>query len=143
MAIDLSEALVSQAASSIVVHANGGLPRSPYRPDAYRTTSRVAAGTIADAEATPAALTLASLHHPRLRLQVPLDLRIEREHEHVTVWSDDLEEIGYGPTLGAAIEDFQRTIVELHESLHASQERLGPDMARLWRMLQQHVSERQ
>ena len=142
MAIDLREALVSQAASSIVVHANGAPPRSPHRPDAYRATSRVTARTIAGAEATPAVLTLASLHHPRLRLQIPLSLRIERENGHVTAWSDDLEEIGYGPTLGAALDDFQRTVVELYESLHAAQELLGPDMARLWRVMQLHIGER-
>jgi hypothetical protein len=69
-------------------------------------------------------------------------LRVERENEHVTVWSDDLEEIGYGPTLGAALDDFQQTVVELHESLHAVQERLGPDMTRLWRVMQRHLGER-
>ena len=142
MAIDLREALVSQAGSSIVVHANEGSSPSPRPNSAYRTTNRVTVRGSTSAEATPAVLTLASLHHPRLRLRTPLSLRIERENEHVTAWSDDLEEIGYGPTLGAAIEDLQRTIVELYESLHAEQERLGPDMARLWGVVQQRVSER-
>jgi hypothetical protein len=144
MAIDLREALVSQAASSIVVvHANGAPPRSPQRPDAYRATSRVTARNIAGAEATPATLFLSSLHHPQLRLQMPLGLRIERENGHVMAWSDDLEEIGYGPTLGAAVEDFQRTVVELYESLHDAQDHLGPDMERLWRVLQLHIGERE
>lgn len=94
------------------------------------------------ATATPSILTLGSLHHPRLRLRAPLTLRIERENEHVTAWNHDLEEIGYGSTLVGAVEDFQRTVIELYESLQAEQERLGSDMARLWRKVQQHVDER-
>ncbi len=92
--------------------------------------------------ATPDRLLLGGLRHPRLRLYRPVSLTVEREDEHVTVWSDLLEEIGYGPHLTAAVEDFQETVSELYFSLKAEQERLGPEMRRLWEMLQGMVDER-
>ena len=96
--------------------------------------------------ATPAELPdrflLGNLRHPQLRLRAPLHLRVEREHEHITVWSDDLEEIGYGSYLTQAVEDFQQTVAELYLALKADENRLGPGMRDLWQRLQEIIQER-
>lgn len=91
--------------------------------------------------ATPPELLLGSLPHPWLRLRAPLRLRVEREGEQVTVWSDDLEELGFGPHLTAAVADFQQTVVELYLTLRqdARAARLGPAMRQLWDTLQQFI----
>jgi hypothetical protein len=94
------------------------------------------------AGAIPAELTIETLGDPRLHLRTPLRVTVEREGEHVTVWQPELEELGYGPDLAAAVEDFQQTVVELYGTLRAEQGRLGPEMVRLWTYLDQHVEER-
>lgn len=92
--------------------------------------------------ATPVRLRIGAVRHPRLRLSQPISLTVERDGEHVTVWSDALEEIGYGPHLTAAVEDFQDTVAELYFSLRGEGGRLGPEMRRLWETLQDVVGER-
>ena len=100
--------------------------------------SRSAAG----GDATPAKIRLGSLQSPVLKLRSPILLRVGREDGFVTVWSDDLEELGHGPHLTAALEDFQKTVAELYETLRDERDRLGPAMADRWERLQALVEER-
>lgn len=90
----------------------------------------------------PAEFVIGSLPHPLLRPRRPLRVTVGRENDDVTVWSEEFEEIGSGPYLTAAVEDLQQTIVELYLTLRDDQERLGPEMQRLWRIAQQHIEER-
>lgn len=88
--------------------------------------------------ATPDRVSIGTLPHPRLRLRAPLRVEVRRENGEVGVWSPDLEELGIGPHLSAAVEDFQRSVVELYLELvvEAEHDRLGPGMAALWQRLQ-------
>lgn len=90
------------------------------------------------APATPTELLIGTLPHPRLRLRAPIRVEVQRESSDVGVWSPELEELGVGPHLSAAIEDFQRSVVELFFELEieAAHDRLGPGMVALWRRLQ-------
>jgi hypothetical protein len=92
--------------------------------------------------ATPETLWLGVLRRRDLRLRKPLLLSITQEGEHVAVWSELLDEIGYGPYLTAAIEDFQQTMAELYLSLKTEQGNLGPEMARLWQVIRDLIEER-
>ncbi len=86
--------------------------------------------------ATPPEILLGSIPSPDLRLRAPIRLEAQREGDSVTVWSEELEEFGYGPHLTAAIEDFQQTVIELYHTLATEQGRLGPGMIDLWARLQ-------
>jgi hypothetical protein len=90
----------------------------------------------------PAEYVVNTLDHPSLGLCQPLRLRVEQENEFVTVWNEDLEELGYGTDLLAAVADFQDTVTELYCTLRDEQAQLGPAMARLWRQIQLLVEER-
>lgn len=94
--------------------------------------------------ATPHEVVIGRLPFASLRLRSPLRLEVQREDNNVAVWSPDLEEMGFGPHLGAAIEDFQQTLVELYATLEdeAGAHRLGPGMAELWQRLQGVIERR-
>ncbi len=142
MAMNLNEALVIQTGNGALVSVDQ-VNSAPVRPGpAQMRTSRVKVSQNAATSATPGTLVLGSLRHPQLRLRSSLPLRVEREHDFVTVWNDALEELGYGPYLTVAVEDFQKTVVELYFSLRSDQSRLGPEMARLWQKLQERIEER-
>ena len=94
--------------------------------------------------ATPREISLGNLSHPSLRLRSPLRLDVSRDGDSVGVWSPELEEMGYGPNLGAAIEDFQQTLIELFLTLEADakENRLGAGMEQLWERLQHVIAQR-
>src|SRR5438552_1508271 len=89
-------------------------------------------GTLAAAEphgplwrsATPATIIVGTLPSPAIRLGKPLAARVERDEELVTVWCEELAEMGYGPHLSAAVEDLQQTVVELFFMLRDERSRL-------------------
>ena len=110
------------------------------QPAPVRDRVRITVGPAPSA--TPLELQLGTLAHSRLQVRRPFMLKVGRENEHVTVWNADIEEIGYGPDLSAAIGDFQQAVIELYMSLCSDQDRLGPDMTRLWKALQGFVVER-
>ena len=88
----------------------------------------------------PGVLPIATLPHSQLRLRRPLLVNVLVEGKIVGVWSEELEELGTGPHLSAAIADFQRSVVELYLSLEANQDRIGGELAALWQRLQQVVT---
>jgi len=91
---------------------------------------------------TPSELALGSLRHPELRLRSPLILDVQREGDQVVVSHEQLGEVGRGPYLTAAVEDFQRAVGRRYLSLQSEQARLDPERARLWQTLQQWIEER-
>lgn len=95
-----------------------------------------------ETSATPSEISIGTLPHPRLRLRGPLRAEVRREGDAVGVWSSDLEELGIGPHLSAAIEDFQRSVIELYFTLEADQNRLGPGLTTLWQRLQEMIDVR-
>lgn len=94
-------------------------------------------------KATPSVLQVATLPDDRLRMEEPVEVKIERENEFYIARCDDLNEFGYGESPTEAIEDLQLTLVELYWVLKAEEEdKLGPDMAEVRKRLRQLIQER-
>jgi CheY-like chemotaxis protein len=72
-------------------------------------------------------------------LRQPIPLSVTRHGQGVSVWSQDLEEVGFGTSETDAVEDIQKTIVELYDSLQTDEHVLGPAMQDLWHRLQRIV----
>jgi len=70
---------------------------------------------------------------------IPVILRTEGSTV-IASWRD-IDEFGTGASMSSACEDLGRTIVELFVSLKADSDKLGPDLKRVWGLLQQHVVE--
>lgn len=92
--------------------------------------------------ARPDKLLFGSLDDPefRLRRAIPLDLSVE-ESSVVLTWAE-VEEFGYGPTMGAALDDFGQTLRELYRRLHAKEARLGPDLQNVKKILDDYIEPR-
>jgi len=91
--------------------------------------------------ARPARLLFGALKAPTLRLRkpIPLDLSIG-ETEVVLTWAE-IDEFGYGSTMGDAAEDFSRSLAELYCRLQES-ELLGPDLLNVKQILSQYIETR-
>lgn len=91
--------------------------------------------------ATPDHLFLGTLSDPRLRLRTPLLLEVLREGEQVGVWSDELEQLGTGPHLTAALADMQGTLAEAFFAFEADarEDRLAPHLRQMWDALANYV----
>jgi len=92
--------------------------------------------------ATPPTLLLGNLNHPILRLRQPLALSVEREDHWIVATYPELDEFGYGGHLTEAVEDFRQSLIELYLTLKAEQDRLGPDLQKVWQRLQDLIQER-
>ena len=86
-------------------------------------------------------MLLGALRDPRLHLVVPLTITFERENDDIVAYCEELEEFGFGTHLTEAIEDLQATIAELYFTLKGENNRLGPDLGRLWDSLHQKIKE--
>jgi hypothetical protein len=85
---------------------------------------------------------LGQLRHPTVRLRHPIELRPKRYREVVTVAFPDLDIWGEGTYLTEAIEDFERTLIELYLGLRTARGQLGPALLLVWERVQQLVDER-
>jgi hypothetical protein len=92
-------------------------------------------------DARPASLLFGALKEPTLRLRkpIPLDLSVEKD-EVVLAWAE-IDEFGYGSTMGAAADDFGRSLGELYRRLEESKQ-LGPDLLNVKRILDQYIEVR-
>ncbi len=132
MAMELKELVLSEPGMIEPDPARRGVQPGPYLLPAV---------TIVE-PATPTDVLLGTLPDPEIRLQAPIHLEVQQEDDNVAVWSEELEEFGYGPHLTAAIEDFQQTVIELYHTLAAEQGHLGPGMVDLWARLQLFIERR-
>ena len=103
---------------------------------------RIDFNEIVDGAATPPEVLLGTLNHPLLRLRNPLRLEVRREGESVGVWSEDLEQLGTGAHLTAALMDIQQTLIEGFLTLEANPDDLGPGMQRLWQEFNARIERR-
>ena len=83
-----------------------------------------------------------ALRDGRLRVVSPISVRSMVENEQIILESEELDEFGFGRTLSEAIIDLQRAIAELYLTLEEEQNRLGPDLERVWSILQQKIQRR-
>jgi hypothetical protein len=87
----------------------------------------------------PCDVSIGSLLDSRLRLRIPVTLKLEQENDFYIARLDELEEFGYGYTATQAIDDFRQTLAELYWTLREEQSRLSQDLAELWNKLNQII----
>ena len=87
-------------------------------------------------------LELGSLRHPLLRVIEPLRVRFSVEDGSVGAEAEEIDEFGFGPNHAEALTDLQHTLAELYFELEEEQRRLGPDLERVWKILQKKVERR-
>lgn len=85
------------------------------------------------------AVLFGAISDPMIRVKSPIPLRISREGDTVAVFSSDLEEFGYGPTLSDALDDFAKTVCELYLSLSPRREKLSEYLQGVFEKLQQFL----
>jgi hypothetical protein len=83
-----------------------------------------------------------ALRDGRLRVVSPISVHLMVENEHIILESEEFDEFGFGNTFSEAIIDLQRAIAELYLTLAEEQNRLGPDLERVWSILQQKIQRR-
>ena len=86
--------------------------------------------------------SLGSLRDGRLRVVESVEAVRTTEEGKCVVEALELNEFGFGDSLSEAITDLQATITELYFTLEAEQDRLGPDLAKVWAILSQKVKVR-
>ena len=96
------------------------------------------AGSV-EAASLPERFTLDNLLNGRLRIVEPIEVKRMTEGGQHVVEATELNEFGFGDNLSAAIEDLQAAIAELYLTLESEQERLGPDLAKVWSVLSRKV----
>jgi len=90
----------------------------------------------------PDEILLGTVRDGRLRVRVPIRVRFRREDQHVVAEAAELDEFGFGANLSEALADLQDAIGELYFTLEREQGRLGPDLRRVWTVLQQKLMRR-
>lgn len=87
----------------------------------------------------PTDILLGTLNHYTFRVVEAIPVHLEqREEGMVAVWRE-IDEFGVGKSTSSACEDLGHTLAELYQALDADRDRLGPDLARVWGVLQQHI----
>lgn len=88
----------------------------------------------------PDRMLLGTLGHRGFRVvtAIPVSLCLDGDMV-VAVWQE-IDEFGSGAHASSACEDLGHTLVELYQSLEADQSRLGPDLKRVWGLLQEYVT---
>lgn len=76
----------------------------------------------------PREFTLGALRDGRLRVIEPIAVNWTTEDGQCVAEASEINEFGFGANLTEAIADLQAAIAELHFTLEAEQERLGPDL---------------
>lgn len=89
----------------------------------------------------PTQILLGTLSTFGYRLVKPIPVRLDTEDCTVVASWQDADEFGTGASMSSACEDLGRTVAELYQSLKADQDRLGPDLTRIWHTLQEFVVE--
>lgn len=87
-------------------------------------------------------LLLGCVRHPALRVVEPIDVHFALEDGSVRAEAGGVDEFGFGPTYGDALRDLQHALAELYLTLEVDQERLGPDLAHVWSVLQTKLQHR-
>jgi hypothetical protein len=82
---------------------------------------------------------LGSVRDARLRVVSPLHVNLADEDGSIRAEATEIDEFGFGETYAEALSDLQRAIAELFFSLEEARDRLGADLERVWRVLQEKV----
>lgn len=93
--------------------------------------------------ARPKSVLFAALANPKLRLRkaIPLDVSVLEGHV-VLSWSET-NEFAYGANTGEALDDFSKTVSALYFELNDPNVRLGENLDKVRRMLNEYIEPRQ
>lgn len=91
----------------------------------------------------PHQILLGTVNDTDFRVIRAIPVRLEYRDGSVVANWDEVEEFGTGQSVSAACEDLGHTLAELYRSLQADRERLGPDLERVWSVLQNYLTRRQ
>ena len=80
-----------------------------------------------------------ALTDPRLRLRKPIPLEVSEEEGHVVLSWEAASEFSCGATMGDALDDFSKTVSELYRELNDKNVRLGSDLERVRRLLDDYI----
>ena len=92
-------------------------------------------------EPRPSHVLLGFLSKVGYRVIKAIPVKLEEEGDNVIASWVDADEFGTGASMSAACEELGRTLAELYESLKTDKDKLGPDLVRVWNLLQEHVVE--
>lgn len=87
----------------------------------------------------PEEILLGFMRDRRLRVVTPITITCSRENEKVILHAIDFDEFGFADNLTDALVDLQAAIAELFFSLKEDEQRLGPDLRRVWVRLQDKI----
>ena len=87
----------------------------------------------------PDEMWLGALRDGRLRVISPFRVRFSRDDAHVVAEAPEADEFGFGTNGSEALADLQRALVALYLSLEEDQQRLGPDLQRVWQTMRRKV----
>lgn len=90
----------------------------------------------------PEEIQLGTLRNGRLRVVQPFRVRFSSEGSHVIAEAPEADEFGFGTNGSEALADLQRAIVALYLSLEEDQQRLGPDLQRVWQTMRRKIARR-
>lgn len=82
---------------------------------------------------------LGTVRDARLRVVSPLHVTLASEEGNIRAEATEIDEFGFGGSYADALSDLQRAIAELYLSLEDAKDRLGPDLERVWQVLQAKI----
>jgi len=87
----------------------------------------------------PSRLNLGTLFDSRFRVFAPIPVEFERTEQNVAAVWPEIDEFGYAESASAACVELGKSIAQLYLTLEAELSNLGPDLNRVWSILNQHV----
>src|ERR1700730_6858629 len=88
----------------------------------------------------PDQLQFAGTVDPRLKIDRPFAVTVQRTDGRVIAEILGIEEFGVGASLGDALEDLGKTVAELYLTLKVERGRLSPELADIFTTLASHIS---
>ena len=79
---------------------------------------------------------LGTLSDARFRVRHPFRVKMTTENDDFIAEAEEIDEFGFGKNPSAAVRDLQLTIVELYFTLKNEAHRLGPDLKRVFSVLE-------
>lgn len=119
---------------------------APLKPDwangvAYREFIRLRPSYLLP-PSVPEQMLLGRLLDGRLRVLEAISVRFSQEEGQVVAEATEFGECGFGANHSEALSDLQRTIAELYFGLSDDRDRLGPELQRLWSVIQKKIVRR-
>jgi hypothetical protein len=93
-------------------------------------------------ERRPSRVLLGTLNHCDFRVIKPIPVHLDVRGNTVIASWRQVDEFGVGKSMSLACDDLGHTIVELYASLKTEEAHLGPDLAKVWSVLKEHVVRR-